>query len=151
MAQTGAPRLLSPICVHYCVPTVAGRRNSVHKCPKMTPRGPRDQSVYTPAAPRLLAVATVYTNGPKRCPMALITNLCTLLRPEAAHHPCATTVYTNGPKRCQEVLTTGFVYTIAARGCPPPLRHDSVHKWPKTMPRGPRDQSVYTPAAPVHT
>ena len=150
MAQTGAERPSQLICVHYCVPTVAGRSNSVHKCPNSAPRDPRNQSVYTIASmrpsrqrdsvhkwlklaphgsyhqsvytiasPRLLAVATVYTNAPKRCQEVLTTDLCTLLRPEAAHHPRATTVYTNGPIRRREVLATNLCTLLR-----PPFTHN---------------------------
>ena len=67
---------------HSCV-TLASR-NSVHKCPKTTPRGRFRRSVYTPASPRPRArpsrVATVYTNDPKQLREAISTNLCTLLR-----------------------------------------------------------------------
>ena len=58
--------------------------NSVHKCPKMAPRGHFHRFVYTPASPRSLErssrVATVYTNAPKRRREAISTDLCTLLR-----------------------------------------------------------------------
>ena len=54
MPQNGAERPNPPICVHSCVPTVArtilARHNSVHKCPKVAPRGHFSQSVYTPAS-----------------------------------------------------------------------------------------------------
>ena len=63
------------------------RRNSVHKCPKMVPRGHFRRSVYTIAIPRPPTTqahgATVYTNAPKRYREAILANLCTLLR----HHP----------------------------------------------------------------
>ena len=60
------------------------RRNSVHKCPKTTPRGHFRRSVYTIAIPRppttQAHVATVYTNAPKQPREAILANLCTLLR-----------------------------------------------------------------------
>ena len=62
------------------------RRNSVHKCPKMAPRGPILPFVYTIAIPRppttQARVATVYTNAPKRRREPVFADLCTLLR----HH-----------------------------------------------------------------
>ena len=57
-------------------------------------------------------VATVYTNAPKRRREAILTDLCTLLRP----HGC--------PQQC-----------------------NSVHKCPKTAPRGHFHRFVYTPAS----
>ena len=54
MPRNGAERPDPPICVHYCDPKAthnpSPRRNSVHKCPKMTPRGHFHRSVYTPAS-----------------------------------------------------------------------------------------------------
>ena len=97
MPQFGVPRLLSPICVHYCGPTVAGRRNSVHTCPNSAPRGPRDQSVYTIASCGHHGSAIVYTNAPIRLRDALATNLCTLLRP----HGCWP------PQQCTQMAQTG--------------------------------------------
>ena len=88
MPRNGSEGPFWPICVHYCVPTVArtilARRNSVHKCPKTARRGPILPFVYTIAIPRPPTTqahgATVYTNAPKRPRGAISTDLCTLLR-----------------------------------------------------------------------
>ena len=76
-----------PICVHYCVPTVArtilARPNSVHKCPNPARRGPILPFVYTIVIPRPPTTqahgATVYTNAPKRHRGTIFADLCTLL------------------------------------------------------------------------
>ena len=54
MPQSGAEEPDPPICVHYCDPKAthnpSPRRNSVHKYPKVAPRGHFHRSVYTPAS-----------------------------------------------------------------------------------------------------
>ena len=87
MPQFGAERSSQPICVHYRVPTVAGRHGS----------------------------AIVYTNGPKRCPTALTTNLCTLLRPCGRHGSAI--VYTNGSNWRPTALTTNLCTLLRSHGC----------------------------------
>ena len=57
MAQNGSERTISPICVHYCIPTGRSRESRV---------------------------ATVYTNAPERRREAVFGDLCTLLRPPAS-------------------------------------------------------------------
>ena len=57
---TNAPkRLREAVFVDLCTLlrslTCPQRRNSVHECPKMAPKGRFRQSVYTPASPRPLA------------------------------------------------------------------------------------------------
>ena len=130
MPQFGAEMPSRPICVHYCILRPSRQRNSVHKCPNSAPRGSRDQSVYTIASPRLLAAATVYTNGSKRCREALTTDLCTLLRPEAAHHPRATTVYTNGSNRLRDALATNLCTLLR-----PPFTHNVRFSSRASVPR----------------
>lgn len=106
------------------------QRDSVHKCPKPAPHGSYHQSVYTIASPRLLAVAAVYTNAPKRCQEVLTTDLCTLLRPEAAHHPRATTVYTNGSNRLRDALATNLCTLLR-----PPFTHNVRFSSRASVPR----------------
>ena len=54
MPRNGPEGPFPPICVHYCDPKAthnpSPRRNSVHKCPKMAPRGHFHRFVYTPAS-----------------------------------------------------------------------------------------------------
>ena len=64
----------------------------------------------------------------------------------AAHSP---TVYTNGKKLCREAILADLCtllrpHDLLARSS----RRNSVHKCPKTAPRGRFRQSVYTPASP---
>ena len=59
------------------------------------------------------------------------------------------TVYTNGKKRCREAILADLCtllrpHVLLAR----PSRYNSVHKWPKTAPRGRFHRLVYTPASP---
>ena len=54
----------------------------------------------------------------------------------------AATVYTNGPKRRREAIFVDLCTLLRLRACP--QRRNSVHKWPKTAPRGRFRQSVYT-------
>ena len=89
MPRNGSERPFPPICVRSCVPTVArtilARHNSVHECPETARRGPILPFVYTIAIPRPPITQahgpTVYTNAPKRLRGAILTDLCTLLRP----------------------------------------------------------------------
>ena len=92
MPRNGVERPLSPICVHYCVPT--GR-----------PRGSR---IATRAA-------TVYTNAPERLRRDVFGDLCTLLRHHGApaQSPCRNSVH-----KCPRTASKGrfrrSVYTIAS-------------------------------------
>ena len=57
---TSAPKrrreaILVDLCTLLRSLTCPQRRNSVHECPKMAPKGRFRQSVYTPASPRPLA------------------------------------------------------------------------------------------------
>ena len=78
MPRNGVERPLSPICVHYCVPT--GR-----------PRGSR---IATRAA-------TVYTNAPERRRKTVFGDLCTLLHP----HPAARA--TPAAQQCTQMPQNG--------------------------------------------
>ena len=92
MPRNGVERPLSPICVHYCVPT--GR-----------PRGSRIAT----------RVATVYTNAPERLRRDVFANLCTLLR---HHRPPAQPPCRNSVHKWLRTASKGrfrrSVYTIAS-------------------------------------
>ena len=88
-------------------------------------------------------VATVYTNAPKRHRETILADLCTLLRP----HVCpqqrnSPTVYTNAPKRRGEARSSHLCTLLRPHVCP--QQRNSVHKCPKTAPRGHSSQFVYT-------
>ena len=53
------------------------------------------------------------------------------------------TVYTNGPKRLRGAIFADLCTLLRPHACP--QRRNSVHKWPKTAPRGCFRRSVYTP------
>ena len=66
-------------------------------------------------------VATVYTNAPKRRREAILTDLCTLLRP----HVCpqqrdSPTVYTNAPKQRGEARSSHLCTLLRSQGHPQP-------------------------------
>ena len=61
----------------------------------------------------------------------------------AAH---GATVYTNAPKRTREAIFANLCTLLRPHVCP--QWRNSVHKCPKTDPRGHFCQSVYTPAPP---
>ena len=61
-------------------------------------------------------------------------------------NPRVATVYTNGPKRLREAVFADLCTLLRTHACP--QRRNSVHKWPKTAPRGRFRRSVYTPAYP---
>ena len=61
----------------------------------------------------------------------------------AAH---GATVYTNAPKRAREAIFANLCTLLRPHVCP--QWRNSVHKCPKTAPRGHFSQSVYTPAPP---
>ena len=63
----------------------------------------------------------------------------------AAH---GATVYTNAPKRAREAIFANLCTLLRPHVCP--QWRNSVHKCPKTVPRGHFRQSVYTPASPTH-
>ena len=65
-----------------------------------------------------------------------------LVPPGATH---VATVYTNAPKRLREAIFANLCTLLRPRACP--QRRNSVHKWPKTAPRGRFRRSVYTPAS----
>jgi len=87
MAKNGAERPFSPTCVHCCVPTTCS--HDPH-------------------------VATVYTNGKKRCREAILADLCTLLRPHVCPQRC------NSVHKWSETALRGYfsqsVYTLCLRG-----------------------------------
>ena len=56
------------------------------------------------------------------------------------------TVYTSAPKRRREAILANPCTLLHTHGCP--QRRNSVHKCPKTAPRGHFHRSVYTPASP---
>ena len=55
------------------------------------------------------------------------------------------TVYTNAPKRHREAILADLCTLLRPHGCP--QQRNSVHKCPKTAPRGHFRRSVYTPAS----
>ena len=68
-------------------------------------------------------------------------------------HPCVptsarsgATVYTNAPKRLREPIFADLCTLLRPHVCP--QRRNSVHKCPKTAPRGHFRRFVYTPAYP---
>ena len=61
----------------------------------------------------------------------------------AAH---GATVYTNAPKLCREAIFANLCTLLRPHVCP--QWRNSVHKCPKTDPRGHFRRSVYTPAPP---
>ena len=61
-------------------------------------------------------------------------------------NPRVATVYTNGPKRLQEAVFANLCTLLRSHACP--QRRNSVHKCPKTAPRGRFRRSVYTVAYP---
>ena len=95
-------------------------------------------------------VATVYTNAPKRRREAILTDLCTLLRPHGCSHDpreaqqCTQTPQ-NGAERPDPPICVHYCDSKATHN--PSPRPNSVHKRPKTARRGQFDQSVYTPAS----
>ncbi len=58
------------------------------------------------------------------------------------------TVYTNAPKLCREAILANLCTLLRPHVCP--QRRNSVHKCPKTGPRGYFRRSVYTPVSPTH-
>ena len=66
-----------------------------------------------------------------------------LVPPDAAR---VATVYTNAPKRLREAIFADLCTLLRSHVCP--QRRNSVHKCPKTAPRGHFRRSVYTPAFP---
>ena len=101
------------------------RRNSVHKCPKMAPRGPILPFVYTIAIPRPPTTqahgTTVYTNAPKRPRGAISTDLCTLLRPRICpQQRNSPTVYTNAPIWRGEARSSHLCTLLRSQGHPQP-------------------------------
>ena len=58
------------------------------------------------------------------------------------------TVYTNAPKRAREAIFANLCTLLRPHVCP--QWRNSVHKCPKTDPRGRFSRSVYTPASPTH-
>ena len=56
------------------------------------------------------------------------------------------TVYTNDPKQLREAISTNLCTLLRLHICL--QQRNSVHKCPKTAPRGHFRQSVYTPASP---
>ena len=70
-----------------------------------------------------------------------------LVPPDAARvATCVATVYTNAPKRLREAIFADLCTLLRSHVCP--QRRNSVHKCPKTAPRGHFRRSVYTPAFP---
>ena len=95
-------------------------------------------------------VATVYTNAPKRHRETILTDLCTLLRPHGRSHD------PREAQQCTQTPQSGAERPdppICVHCCDPKAtnnpspRPNSVHKCPKTAPRGHFDRSVYTPAS----
>ena len=92
------------------------RRNSVHKCPKMAPRGHFDRSVYTPASPRLSTTAQQCTqmsqSGAERPDPPICVHYCD---PKATHNPSPRR---NRVHKCPKMAPRGhfyrFVYTPAS-------------------------------------
>ena len=87
MAKNCVERPFSPTCVHSCIPTACSRDPHV---------------------------ATVYTNGKKRCREAILADLCTLLRPHVCPQRC------NSVHKWSETAPRGYfsqsVYTLCLRG-----------------------------------
>ena len=96
------------------------RRNSVHKCPEMAPRGHFGQSVYTPDFPAPVR------NG-------ATAQQCTQMPQSGAERP--------DPPICVRYCDPKATYN-------PSPRRNSVHKCPETAPRGHFRRSVYTPVSP---
>ena len=107
------------------------------------------------AAP--LAQSLFFRPGERRPPMgrrrytmaveALVPPDATRVATHGAAH--SATVYTNGKKLCREAILADLCtllrpHDLLARSS----RRNSVHKCPKTAPRGRFRQSVYTPASP---
>ena len=126
------------------------RRNSVHKCPKTAPRGHFDRSVYTPASPRLSTTAQQCTqtpqSGAERPFSAICVHYCVL----ASVHNSATA------QQCTQTPQSGAERPdppICVHCCDPKATHNpsprrnSVHKCPKTAPRGRFYRFVHTPAS----
>ena len=100
------------------------RRNSVHKCLRTAPRAHFLRSVYTPASPPSAratpAVATVYTNAPKRLREPIFSDLCTLLRP---HRPLARPPRRNSVHKCPRTASRAhFSQSVYTPASPPSAR-----------------------------
>ena len=97
-------------------------------------------------------VATMYTNAPKRRREAISTDLCTLLHPHPhgrSHDPreaqqCTQTPQ-NGAERPDPPICVHYCDPKATHN--PSPRPNSVHKCPKTAPRGHFHRFVYTLAS----
>ena len=95
-------------------------------------------------------VATVYTNAPKRHRGAILTDLCTLLRPHGhSHDPReaqqCTRMPQSGAERPDLPICVHYCDPKATHN--PSPRRNSVHECPETAPRGHFHRSVYTPAS----
>ena len=130
------------------------RRNSVHKCPEMAPRGHFGQSVYTPDFPapvRNGATAQQCTqmpqNGAERPFPPICVHSCVPapVRNGATAQQCTQTPQ-NGAERPDPPICVHYCDPKATHN--PSPQHNSVHKRPKTARRGRFSQSVYTPAFP---
>ena len=94
--------------------------------------------------------ATVYTNAPKQPRETIFTDLCTLLRPHGRSHDpreaqqCTQTPQ-NGAERPDPPICVHYCDPKATHN--PSPRPNSVHKCPKTTPRGRFRRFVYTPAS----
>ena len=93
---------------------------------------------------------TVYTNAPIRRGEARSSHLCTLLRSQGHSQPKPTA------QQCTQMPQSGAERPdppICVHYCDPKATHNpspqpnSVHKCPKTAPKGHFGQSVYTPAS----
>ena len=97
--------VLADLCTLLHTHGCPQRCNSVHKCPKTTPRGRFRQFVYTPASPRLSTTVQQCTqmpqNGAERPfpPICVHSCMPTVVRNVA-------TVYTSAPKRPREAIFT---------------------------------------------
>ena len=92
-------------------------------------------------------VATVYTNAPKRRREAILTDLCTLLRPHVC--PQQPNSVHKRPNPVRRGRFRRSVYTIASSHLSTTAQQpNSVHKRPNPARRGPILPFVYTVAIP---
>jgi|GEM_PF-3497442 len=103
---------------------------------------------WPPRVRRRRAMAVEPLAPPAAARIATRIVACVATHGAACVDTCSATVYTNDPKRAREAIFTNLCTLLRPHVCP--QWRNSVHKCPKTDPRGHFRQSVYTPASPTH-
>ena len=120
------------------------RRNSVHKCPKMAPRGHFRRSVYTPASSRLPTTAQQCTqmaqNGSEMPSQPICVHSCVPrshimygFLPEQASHGCSPRCGTGQLVSLEDCLAGGEEITrmkgLCVWGCPGIAQVLFLYRW----------------------